>query len=385
LALKLPVHLTELCTNSEASWEVSYFRDLTDALREALNAQVKLSGQIAAETEVAKIVQDALSYAHRTKTLVMINGTERIGKTKAARKWHFANPDKARLVSLTAGTTDSLFYGEIFDALGCGEKKTGSSSELRSAIKATVQNGDMALVFDEAHQLFGQSEKASIKRLEYIRTEFVNRGIPVVMILTPQFAARLGDLERKTSFNVNQLRGRVSRWVHLPDKLNRKDIECLCRFYLPNVEKSYCDLLTSFALQSEYPAAALDQAIIECREQLTSGKTGDVNEQVIKTAIGFALFTSTQIAATLPTQAPSLRRRRRRGADINLPAIPSCAVPEEQSEPAQRATGMDVATREQSQGTAIAARGQQPRLGALAPDFPESTPSHRAQPALASS
>lgn len=362
-ALQMPALLESLCRDIKAAWDLRFFHDLIGALEDAANRQCALAASAAASTKLAGIVQDALNFAHRTRSLVVIKGVERLGKTEAARRWVSANPEKARLISLSAGTTDSLFYGEIFEALGCGERKNGTSSELRSAIKDTLQNRDVALVFDEAHCLFGLSEKASIKRLEYIRTEFVNRGIPVVLIITPQFATRLSDLEKKTSFNVNQFRGRIARWVELPRKPSRADIECLCKFCLPSESTEIRELLVNFALESEYPFAAVKQAITEAKELLGGApEQAPLTEQLVKKAIGFALFTSSQLSATLPRASESPTRSRRH-------RVVSAAA-------------MTPADPQQPPSNAVAPRVQEACTDNSADDFSVSTQSSRAQAVL---
>ncbi len=332
-ARELPQYLARLCSDPGATWSVIYFHDLVGALETALQRQSELTNTIVAPTRIATIVGNAVDFAHRTKSLVLIKGVERVGKTEGAKRYAFANPDKARMISLTAATTDSLFYEEIFSALGCGDKDSGSNSEMRSAIRDTLRNQDITLVFDEAHCLFGLSEKASIKRLEYIRTELVNRGVPVVLIITPQFAKRLSDLESKTSFNVNQFRGRITRWAELPDKPSRSDIECLSRFYLPDVPQSVHRLLSDFAQQSEYPFAAMKQAITEARELLAATPGAALDDDFVSKAIGFALFTNKQVAATLPgTDRPATTSKRRTNAastpieQLPLPDVPEAAL-----------------------------------------------------------
>lgn len=322
-ALKLPKLLYRLCTEPAADWNPPFVRDLSQALETALAAHSLAASTGSAATKIRDIVSDAIEFACASKGLVVINGAERIGKSAGAQMWCSANPDKARLVALTADTDRLLFYREIFDALGCGDPDDETGSSLRRGIRDTVQNGDLALVFDEAHCLFGLSAKASIKRIEYIRTEFVNRGIPVVLIITPQFANRLSDLEKTTSFNVNQLRGRVSRWVDLPAKPARRDIECLCRYCIPGLNEASVDLLASFATESDYPFAAVRTAATELRRLVDSGKHAAATEEAVKTAIGFALFTSSRLVATIPPPPKATKRRRTAQPVTPAPMSPS--------------------------------------------------------------
>ena len=261
----LPVKLHSLCTDPRAKWEVPFLSDLSGAIEEQLKKQIIESEKVAACTSISDRVHSTLNHAYRRKRLVVIHGTEGIGKSRAAERWVAANPDKARLISLTASTTDLLFYGEVFKGIGCGEPGDRSIGELRKAIRETVANHDLMPVFDEAHFLFGVSQTPSGKRLEYIRTEFENKEIPAALIVTPQFANRLLELERDTGSNVNQARRRFARWTDLPPKPTTEDVERVARFLLPSVDEKCLRLLTLFARTSDYPLSTVGHVVAEAQ------------------------------------------------------------------------------------------------------------------------
>lgn len=317
MACRLPDHLGRICTEPNQAWEATYMRDLVGAIEQAMAESATAAGAVAAATRVCASVQDALEFAHHTSgtgepSLLVVYGVERIGKSKAAERWAATHPDKARLVSLTAGTTDLLFYAEIATAIGCGEVAGLSAGELRRAIRETLASRDLMVIFDEAHCLFGLSAKASIKRLEYVRTELVNSGIPVALIVTPQFADRLMGLERSTDFNLNQFRGRITDWVELPSAPALADIETIAKFHLPDLEDDSLRLLVSSAVASPFPLASLHSSIVRVRALAEKVGTPACSFDLVRKAVSAALYTTDRLIKTMPAQARENRRRARR-------------------------------------------------------------------------
>jgi hypothetical protein len=303
--------LRQISSDPRAKWEVPYMQDLVGAVAEEMRGHADLARSLAAQTKIASHVSDALEFSYRTRGLVVVFGTERIGKSKAAEQWTAANPDKARIIPLTAGTTDLLFYSEVAEAIGCGAMNGLTAGEMRERIRGAVKSRDLMLIFDEAHCLFGLSPKASVKRLEYLRTEFVNNGIPVALIVTPQFANRLVGLERSTDFNLNQFRGRITKWVELPQKPSRADIESVACFRLPEIDNESLTLLVDSASASECPLAALHNAILEA-QSLAEKVGSEITPDLVRQAVGFAMWTTDRLAATIPAPASKTPKRRSR-------------------------------------------------------------------------
>lgn len=150
--------------------------------------------------------------------------------------------------------------------------------------------------------------------------------------------------------------------MELPRKPSRADIECLCKFCLPGESNQIHELLINFGLESEYPFAAVKQAITEARELVVNGRAPALTEQLVKTAIGFALFTSSQLSATLPRASASASRSRRHRV--------------------VSAAGMVPAEPQQVPSNAIAPRVQEACMPDSSDDFSVSTQSSRAQHAL---
>lgn len=306
----LPTQLSKLCLDSRAIWEHSHFVGFYEAVRETIALRVKHAQFRSAPTKIAGYVHDAMSFAYRNKSLAVIHGTERLGKSVATRLWQESNAGRARLIDLTAATTDILFYQELFKALGCGSVKRGDANELRAGIRAAVENRDLMLIFDEAHCLFGLSARASVKRLEYIRTEFVNRGIPVVLVVTPQFSDRLREMERTTGFNTNQFRGRITKWAELPKKPSRADVECVCRFMLPTLDDECAALLVDCAMSADTPLSALHNAVLEARSLGEKEGRDATAPDIVRTAIGYSLATRQMVDASIPAAHQMLKRPR---------------------------------------------------------------------------
>lgn len=318
----LPGLLEQCCVDRSAAWTHGYFEGFLDVLRQAIAKREEAARQRYAATRIASYVHDAMTFAYRNRSLAVIHGTERLGKSVATRLWQETNAGCARLVDLTAATTDILFYQELFKALGCGDVRRGDANELRAGIRAAVDTRDLMLIFDEAHCLFGLSARASIKRLEYIRTEFVNRGIPVVLVVTPQFSDRLREMERTTGFNTNQFRGRITKWAELPRKPSRADVECVCRHLIPGLSDDAVGLLVDCAVSGDTPMAALNNAVLEARMLAEKRNCLISDPDVIRTAIGYSLATRQMLEASIPAPRPAPRRGR---TPLSQPTNPASA------------------------------------------------------------
>jgi hypothetical protein len=331
----LPSCLEALCLKPEASWNAVHFEGFIDALRETIAQRGQVALSRYAATRIGSYVHDAMSFAYRNRSLAVIHGTERLGKSVATRLWQETNAGCARLVDLTAATTDILFYQELFKALGCGEVKRGDANELRAGIRAAVETRDLMLIFDEAHCLFGLSARASIKRLEYLRTEFVNRGIPVVLVVTHQFSDRLREMERTTGFNVNQFRGRITKWAELPKKPSRGDVECVCRPLLPGLSDECASLMVDCAMSADAPLAALNNAVLEARVAAEKTGVAITDPDTIRLAIGYSLATRQMLDASIPAPKPA----RRPGVPVPAPLSTKPQIPVKDA-PAGRSAGV---------------------------------------------
>jgi hypothetical protein len=137
-ACSLSHHLRTLCTDPEAEWDVPYFSDLPSALEDCLRSQREAGMSSAAKTTIASRIEDALDFAYETRSCVLIHGNSRFGKSRGVERWVAANPDKARLISLKADSSQKEFYSAIARSIGCGDLQGMNVGDLRNEICNTV-------------------------------------------------------------------------------------------------------------------------------------------------------------------------------------------------------------------------------------------------------
>jgi hypothetical protein len=95
-------------------------------------------------------------------------------------------------------------------------------------------------------------------------TALVNRGIAVGLITTPQFFRSLAAIEKSTHWTSDQFKGRIGRYVKLPDVLSQdKDeemsqLEEVQRAMLPGVAASAVRAAACYAKGSGKYLGALD-------------------------------------------------------------------------------------------------------------------------------
>jgi hypothetical protein len=186
-------------------------------------------------TSIGETVCSALEYAVARRKLVVIDGPPRIGKSHAAKAWCNLNPGGVRYVELTASNDDITFFREIAACLGVSVNLNSKAQELRARIEETLRGRDLALVIDEAHYLWPQRHyrNTTPSRINWVMTALVNRGIGVGLITTPQFFRSLTAIEKATHWTSDQFRGRVGRYVKLPDALSRNELEEVATVLLP--------------------------------------------------------------------------------------------------------------------------------------------------------
>src|SRR5262249_41168398 len=141
-----------------------------------------------AMTAVTGKVFEVLDYASQERAMVRIEGDSRFGKTEAVRAWCEMRPGKARLVSVPSSNSLADLHRRIAEALGIDVSYANRSGLMKERIEFVLQHSGIFLVLDEAAFLVPQNYCAftSPARLNWVRTEIVDRGLPVALIVTPQ-------------------------------------------------------------------------------------------------------------------------------------------------------------------------------------------------------
>ena len=243
--------LTSFCLNPETTLDNPpfWFHELQQSIIDYFNdcRADSATGQVL--TAIGEKINDALDYALEERCMVHINGMERLGKTHQVMQWCAAHPGRARYIQVPSGQDDLSFFREIGRALGTAAGSSLKTTQIRQQLEDAIQDSGLMLVFDEAHLLWpqNQSSRSAPRRISWLMTAVVNKGIPVALISTPQFDKYQKRLVECTGWADGQLEGRIAFRCDLPDILPRSDLAALAAFHLPEAGKDIIGVLCDYA------------------------------------------------------------------------------------------------------------------------------------------
>jgi hypothetical protein len=214
-----------------------------------------------AETRVTRMVYEALDYCWQSKSLVPVTGTERFGKTESVRAYCNAHPGRARLVHLSSGNSMRSFLLSIAEALGLEFDCTAPSGRMEDSIRFCLVNSGLMLIFDEFQYVLPAniSRLTPPARLNFIRREIVDRGLPCVIVATPQAQEKaIQNYVDKTKYAMGQWIGRVDMAFVLPEEYRFEDMVKVARVKFPAYPEKGVRLMAAKAMQSEQFLRILD-------------------------------------------------------------------------------------------------------------------------------
>lgn len=211
-------------------------------------------------TSIGEQINDALDYAQEESVLVHINGVARMGKTYQIREWCAAHPGEARYVQVPSGNDDISFFRAIARGLGTACGSAMGTTKVKRNVEDAIQDSGIMLVFDEAHYLFPQYKdtRSSPRRINWMLTEIVNKGIPAAIISTPQFDTTQKAIVGGSGWASEQLDGRIAFRLDLPATLPESDLKAIARHHLPDAPKELIELLGAYARRSGKFIAGLE-------------------------------------------------------------------------------------------------------------------------------
>lgn len=243
----------ELTTS--APW---YFEELLPTLRAHMAAWIAQRGGGVVVTALGSKVHETLDYTLHSRTMALIEGEARTGKSFSARSWCEQHAGCARFVEVPTGNDQKDFFRALAFGLGIGRFQQYKAGEIRALVESVLLTGDILVCLDEAHRLWPQMNLryGFPKRVEWLMS-MANQGVPICMVSTPQFIERQKAVEQ-TGWNSAQFIGRLGHYEPLPRELELDDLTAVARSVLPEADKPTLRALAAYARTSSRYLAAID-------------------------------------------------------------------------------------------------------------------------------
>ncbi len=228
--------------------ELPWFKDIIGALFEFKRRFEDQARREFVMTEVGRKTFDTLDVAldqSITKKIVLVEGNSGIGKSTALEAWHQQHLGESRLVSLSGISNKTGVFRAIAKALGLASSYARTATEMQARIEDVLQRSRLVLLIDEAHYLLSSAERVYTvpELVNWINTALYNHLVPVALITTPQFRARVDRVEKQTTWNAEQLKRRIKRFCQLPAKPRTVDLENVTRKLLPGASEVQLDYI----------------------------------------------------------------------------------------------------------------------------------------------
>jgi len=259
---QLAEDLVRLCC--DPTWDELYapwyFGALLELLREMVDSD-RSRAKARFVTSHGLRVRRALDFAWKTpslpnegRRLTLIYGNSGAGKTFEARAMAEEIPGRYRYIEVSPGNDMHSFFLGLANGLGVTRYQQAKANELRERTEAGLLCGDICLILDESHRLFpvANIRDNSPKKLEWVMS-MAARGVPIVLIATPQFFNNQGLAEDRVRYNRLQLERRIGHMETLDQQPSQGDILGVARAWLPSADEKALEVIACVAMESRAP------------------------------------------------------------------------------------------------------------------------------------
>lgn len=327
-AENLPAVLKDFC-EAEGSIITAprWFPSLVESLFAFMDQHAARERARLAMTEVALKVFDALDFAWAERKLVRITGSSRFGKTESVKTKAAMHPGRWRLFTAPCSNSLGDLVRAVAEALGMPASYGSRSLELRGKVEFVLKHGRIGFVADECHFLFPirYGNTSSPDRLNWLRTQIVDRRLPCALVSTPQaYDGQRKRFDRATGYNMEQFTGRTAMSLDLPDRLSVEDMTAVARLHFPELRESLVGMAVGAAKQSQSYLKAIEDIASRARWLASKRSASAIVlrdlESAIKDVVPGLSEPATEIKLPAEdTGAPSLespaQRRGRTAAD----------------------------------------------------------------------
>ncbi len=193
------------------------------------------------ENSITRMIGAGLDYALSNNSITLIIGESRMGKTESAKLWRDAN-NHGTSVLVTAPPVGGvkMLLRRIAETVGVNRNM--NSSQLFESISRSF-NRNRILIIDEAHRLMPVDGRSTPVAIELLRDLHDQTGCALALIATQRFS----DAMNKSSYQFEQILGRIGMPIRLKRTIPLKDIKPIVEQYLPTAGKELLDQCSDIA------------------------------------------------------------------------------------------------------------------------------------------
>jgi hypothetical protein len=196
------------------------------------------------------------------------------------------HPGRLRFVRVPPSNSLRELVVRIADGCGIESSYGASVDRLKAKIRHVLKHTGIVLIFDEGAWLLPRrGSNTEAHRLNWLRDELYDSGLPTVIGVTPQWWDEdVAAFVKRTRYVMAQFTGRCER-LELP-QISRDDVLKVVEAHFPEIEKKAEKIfIGSYAYAAENFLQAIGD--IEKRARYTAKKAGkDLSIQVVREVIG---------------------------------------------------------------------------------------------------
>jgi len=193
------------------------------------------------ENSITRIIGAGLDYALSNNSITLIIGESRMGKTESAKLWRDAN-NHGTSVMVAAPPIGGIKMMLRRIAETVGVNKNLNAMQMFDGITRSF-NKNRILIIDEAHRLMPSDSRCNPVAIEILRDLHDQTGCALAFIATQRFS----DGMQKSSYQFEQILGRIGMPIRLKRTIPLKDIRPIIEQYIPDAGKELLDQCSAIA------------------------------------------------------------------------------------------------------------------------------------------
>ena len=193
------------------------------------------------DNSITRMIGAGLDYALANNSMTLVIGESRMGKTEAAKLWRDAN-NHGTSVLITAPPVGGvkMLMRRLADAVGVN--KNLSIPQMFEAVSRSF-NRNRILIVDEAHRLMPADSRSTPVAIELLRDLHDQTDCALALIATQRFS----DQMHKSTYQFEQVLGRIGMPIRLSRTIKMKDILPIVRQYVDEPSAEMKDACSAIA------------------------------------------------------------------------------------------------------------------------------------------